>query len=187
MTNDLKLVHSFIDNHPKDAAQVLERLELDDLREFLNFQTVSVTAQLLSVLTAHRSCSVLARMKPARAATFIEELDLDVGARLLRRLTAEIRDEILANLAVKKRKALAHLLQYRNSQAGSLMDPLVFTLPEDISVAEARDRLLKHPDQAIFYIYVLSRSAKLTGVMNIRELMRADPEATVIQLARKGG
>jgi hypothetical protein len=53
------------------------------------------------------------------------------------------------------------------------MDPAVLSLPDDISVGEARVRLRREPRGLLHYLFIVDRAGHLVGVLDIPELMRA--------------
>lgn len=117
---------------------------------------------------------------PARTvAALVAELELDAGARLLRRVPAADRVELLPLLPDDRAAAYERLLAYPEGTVASFMDPLVFTLPDDVGVDEAIERLRRSARTALYYVYVVDRADRLAGVINMRELMLADPDARI--------
>jgi magnesium transporter len=93
---------------------------------------------------------------------------------LLRRCTKEAIERMLSgpngDAAIR---SLRRLLENEPHTAGALMDPLVLALPEDLSAAEALERIRREPEHAMYYIYIVDADGRLTGVVNVRELMLA--------------
>jgi Mg/Co/Ni transporter MgtE len=59
------------------------------------------------------------------------------------------------------------------------MDPLTATVPEDVTVEQARQRLRESPAHLYYYVYVLNREQRLVGVVGLRELFMAAGEQLV--------
>jgi Mg/Co/Ni transporter MgtE len=68
---------------------------------------------------------------------------------------------------------LALLLRFPEHTAGALMDPEVLSLPKDITVADALDRVRYSGARIFYYVYVIDRERRLAGVANLRELIEA--------------
>jgi magnesium transporter len=126
----------------------------------------------------------LERLPRERAAAVIEALPLAPAAGLLRRLDEAPRLALLRDLCDTTRAALSRLLAWPEDSAGGRMDPRVFTLPEDIRVAEAVERLRARPEYAMYYLYVIDREQRLTGVLNYRDLLLAHDDATLRSVMR---
>lgn len=65
------------------------------------------------------------------------------------------------------------------------MEPLVTTLLSDLTVEQAVVVLRSAPRDMTFYLYVTDRQRKLVGVLNARELLLADPNAKIAELAHR--
>jgi magnesium transporter len=107
------------------------------------------------------------------------ELPLDLAARILMRAGQETRDAWLAAVPEERAEFLRRKLRYPPGTAGALVDPLVLALPEDLSVAEAQKQLRRSAERAYYYVYVVDRQQRLVGALDIRELMLAEPKATL--------
>ena len=66
------------------------------------------------------------------------------------------------------------------------MDPQVFTLFDDIKVKEGLRTARKHPEHVFFHIPVINREQIFCGLVNIRELLIAEPELPVISIMHTG-
>lgn len=180
MDAELAIIEAFSALHPDAVARVVEESdELDSVALLLELgpeRAANVLREMTPTLAARR----LERMSTTEAARSIDALSLDSAAALLRRLSEGRRDEIMKALRPGAReRSLRGLLAHAPDTAGGLMDPLVLAIPEDISALEALERVRAAPMNAMFYVYVLGSSGKLTGVINQRELMLAPPDAVV--------
>nr|HQU28816.1 CBS domain-containing protein [Nitrospirales bacterium] len=120
---------------------------------------------------------------PVSTAKVIEELPQEVGSDVLSSMNATsaigvlrqfddpLRQEILDRLDNPMGATLRRALRYSPNTAGSLADPRVFTLPPDIQVEEAIDRIRTYGQKAMYYIYVIDRDGKLEGVVTLRQLL----------------
>ena len=176
METDTLLARNFAEQHPSDAAQVLERLAAEEASAYLDDLPPRVAATVLHRMVSATAAECVAQLSPPRFAPVIAALPLDRSAALLRRLEPARQKELLSRVPSNISALLAGLLRYPENSAGALMDPRALTLPEDITAAEAMARVRRAPRHALYYIYVLNREQKLVGVMNLRELMLAPPK-----------
>ena len=61
--------------------------------------------------------------------------------------------------------------------AGGRLDPRAPALSETLSVLEVLERLRAFPAGVMHYVYAIDSERRLTGVVNMRELMLAPPDA----------
>ena len=57
------------------------------------------------------------------------------------------------------------------------MDPEVLTAFEQEPVRQVLERVQRNPEHALYYLYVVADDQRLVGVVNMRELMGARPDA----------
>ena len=185
MTNGLGLVHCFIRDHASEAARVLEKRSLDELTSFFTDTPAELTALLFDAMEAGSAAGCLERMEAALAAAALAELPLERAALLMRRVKPEAREAVLPLLPAEPGRHLELLLRYREDSAGALTEPRGFTLPPDVSVAEALLRVQANPDYASYYLYVVERDQTLVGVLSLRELLAGQAEDSVTALMHR--
>jgi magnesium transporter len=174
----------FLEDHPDESARLLEALVPEASAALLAHSPPGLAADVLRRMAPSSAVDCLERLPRERGAPLLEALPLAAAAALLRRLDAEPRHDLLRGLPAATATALGRLLAYPEDSAGGRMDPRVFTLPEDILVSEAVERLRARPEYAMYYLYVVDREQRLTGVLNYRDLLLASEEATLRSVMR---
>ncbi|WNM56917.1 magnesium transporter MgtE N-terminal domain-containing protein [Candidatus Nitrospira allomarina] len=166
-----RLTLGYLQAHPVEAARHLESLDPHE------------AASLLEALPGEEIAGVLEHCLPVSTAKIIEELSKDLGANVLgamnatsaigvlRQFEEPVRQDVLDRLDNPMGATLRRALRYSPNTAGSLADPQVFTLPPDIAVEEAIDRIRTYGQKAMYYIYVIDRDSKLEGVITLRQLL----------------
>jgi magnesium transporter len=178
----LNLAHAFLEDHPADAARVLERMPVDR-RVAVVREAGDRAAPALGQTLPAAAAESLAGLTGEEAAPVLQRLDVDTLIAALRRLPRETADRLLGSLPPHRRDALGRVLQAPEGTAAALVDPTVLTLPDDVSAAEARVRLRREAKGLLHYMYVVDRERTLVGVLDISELMRArsrDPIRSVM-------
>jgi magnesium transporter len=167
------LARNFAEEHPADAALILERLPISEAAAFLEQLPPRLAATVVQKMASSTAAECIARLSPQRYSLVISVLPLDVAAGLLRRLSTEMQEHLLHQAPGDVAGLLGRLLRYPENCAGALMDPHVLALPQDITVGEALTRVRRAPRRALYYLYVIDRDQRLVGVLNLRELMLA--------------
>src|SRR5690606_34741912 len=113
-----------------------------------------------------------------RLSKIIEEMSPDDRADLLSRLDPERVESLLPLVAQAERADIRKLLSYPEHSAGSIMTTEYASLPENITVREALDRLRQQApnSETIYYIYILDADRHLRGTITLRELILSRPD-----------
>ena len=173
--NDMVILAHFIEHHPSDVARILERLKIEDTVSLLKEIPVDHTVTVFQKLDRFTALKCLENLGTEKSAGIIETLPFGIASILLRQVNEELREAILGKLSDTVSLPLRRTLIYPANSAGALTDPMVLSLPDDITIKEAQRRVLKYPEKTIYYLYVVTREEILCGVINLRELMLAQP------------
>ena len=179
MNLESQLARELVHGHPDRAAAVLERLPAVAVVPLLAAVPPADGAALLGCLPPQDGAALLEASTEERAARLLDALPLDTASRIARRIGAERRSTVFARLSPETAGTLRTLLAFPENTAGALMDPSVLALPGDLTVREARRRVREASRYAQYNLYVVDREQRLAGVLNLRELLRARPRATL--------
>lgn len=182
MTLVSRLGEELTRNHPERAAAVLERLGAAESIRVLSKGDPAEAAEVLRRMILPTAVAALEGLALDRAVELVKALELDVASRLIRPLDERRRIAILERVPPRETRALGALLRFPENTAGSLMDPHVMALPEDLTAKEALARVRDEPDSARYNLYVTDRDQKLVGAMNLRELFLARPQERLSEL-----
>ena len=173
------LALAFVDEHPADAARILDAAPPTDAAETLAGLPPAVAAEVFRALAPSPAAACAAALNDDTLAAIIEALPLDAAGAAMRGVDASRRDDVLARLAGERRDQLRILLSYPEQSTGALADPLVLAVTDDITVAEAQRQLRGSQQHLFYYVYVVTRDRTLVGALAVPELMAARPKAPV--------
>lgn len=114
----------------------------------------------------------------------VEAMDPDDRARMLREAPAKVAKRVLAGLSPHQRRMTAALLGYPEGSVGRYMTPEVVALGRDLTVGQALGVVLAEGNEAetVYTLPVVDRGRRLTGVVELRELVLNPPETLVSAL-----
>ncbi|MGW4633295.1 magnesium transporter [Nocardia sp. NPDC004415] len=114
----------------------------------------------------------------------VEAMDPDDRARMLREAPAKVAKKVLAGLSPRERRMTAALLGYPEGSVGLYMTPEVVALPGNLTVAQALTwvRAKGGNAETVYTLPVVDRGRRLTGIVELRELVLHAPEAMVSEL-----
>jgi magnesium transporter len=171
--------------HPADRAELYYDLDEAEREAFVSALDPAQLADLFESLDQDDRVDAAKRMQRSPLARVLDEMTDDDAADILQTFSPEDTQLILARM--KTAATVAPLLAYASDSAGGLMTPGYIALRPSMTSAEAIAYLrVVHPiaEQA-YYLYVVSGDKKLLGIVNLRELIVADPTTKVTDLMTK--
>jgi magnesium transporter len=183
MTTELDVCGQFAAAHPADAARALEALPPSDVAPLFEAD-VHLAATVLPAMVPTQAADSLAAMPAPAAAGVVLLLRTDVAVDLLRRMHADARQAVLDALPPDAARPFGTLLRQAAGSAGALLDPRALALSETLTAGEAARRVRRSAGDLLSYIYVVDDGHRLTGVLDVRELLTARPEAPLSSVMR---
>ncbi|MBL8798593.1 MAG: magnesium transporter [Planctomycetia bacterium] len=184
--NDDAGMRTFCENlHPATVAAALAgEFEVEEVWRFLQHTNIKNQAVIFEYFPIDWQVKMVEGTGRQAMAKLIEQMSPDDRAGLMRRLMPRVQEGLLRLVDEANRRDIAQLVNYQASTAGALMTTDYAWLPDNISAAEALDRLrLQAPDrETIYYIFILDDDRKLKGVVTLRDLILAPRHALIRDL-----
>ena len=170
--------------HPADLAEIIEDLDYKKRTDFIEDLDVETAAEAFAEMEADTQVEIIEHLNSQQAAELLQEMPPDEAADLLGELPEEKSDELLNLMEPEEAQEVRELMEYEEGTAGALMTTEYIALPPNITVAETFPRLRKLAAEAetIYYLYILDEAEGLLGVVSLRELILAEPEARLDSL-----
>ncbi len=175
---------AYMRNHPVAAARLLEQMPPEDLAALFDGADSASAAAAFEHMTVGRAADCLKTLDAPLGARLLSKTHPDFQVAALRLLKPATCKTLLAELEPEIAKPLEQMLRYPPGTAGGLMDPFVFTVPDDITVDEVLKRARVASLEMPFYVYVLDRTQTLVGVVSLKKLIRgrrADPVSSIMR------
>ena len=184
MNTTLRVCNEFMHNHPVAAARLLEHMPARDVSTFLASTDSGSAARTVEHMSMEHAARCLEGMDEKSALALVAALHSDAQVSVLRLLPAKLQDFIIDGLPAESSGPLKRMLRYPAGTVGELMDPFVFTVPDDVTVQETLKRARAAKLEMPFYVYVVDRNQVLVGAVSLKNLIRAkrnNPLSTVIR------
>jgi magnesium transporter len=176
METGIELALAFMESHPEEAALTMERMPLEDAHALLHETPLPVAASVIVRMAPPFAVECLLYLPIRFAGELLAAMPRDHSALVLRRMRNETRDRLLDAAPARTSAALSVLLRFPEGTAGALMDPEVLSLPQDITAGAALDYVRRPRTRISYYIYIVDRSRRLAGVINLRELVESSED-----------
>lgn len=174
------LINLLQKQHPADLAQIFAELPAKERHAAFNTlveRNGRLAMEALSELGPEKGAELLSLRSADEIARLSQEVASDDAAALIEELADDLRVAVLDLIHPKPGGGVSELLEYDEKTAGRLMNPHVFALPEEVTVAEAITALQNARDvEMVFYLYVVDERRHLVGVVSLRRLLLVAPD-----------
>ena len=175
----------WLDNHPPHViADELARMDAVEAGVAFRLLDKDLALAVFEELEPVDQQQILQGLRDQSFRDLVEGMAPDVRARMLREAPATVAQKVLAGLSPRERRMTAGLLGYPEGSAGQYMTPEVVALPADVTVAEALAVVRAQGAQAetVYTLPVIDSGRRLTGIVELRELVLARPDTAVSEL-----
>jgi magnesium transporter len=187
----LKLRHALERDDLASAADIIEALrppdqadlftELDDKDQVALLPELEVAdlADILEELDEEEAAELVAALPTETIIRIVDEMEPDEAADLLGDIRPEQAQAVLAGL--EDAEEVRPLLIHPDDSAGGLMTSDFLALRRRMTAGEAIKaiRALKPEAETIYYLFVVDARGRLVGVVNLRQLIVADPSTPI--------
>ena len=197
-----------VDKRHDELMELLESRNMKQLREHMNeMQEFDVAEFLTSIednrmpmlfrlLSKERAAEVFANLETpeqeriinsitdSELAGIVEELYVDDAVDIMEELPANVVKRVMRTATPQTRNLINQYLHYPENSAGSIMTAEFVDLKKYMSVKEAfaRIRRIGEDKETIYICFVTSAHRKLEGIVTVKDLLLADPDAIIEDL-----
>ncbi|VUD62832.1 hypothetical protein TDB9533_03120 [Thalassocella blandensis] len=182
-SNNISLALAFLETQPEEAASVLEMHDMNEVAEFFTDVPFTYAGPVLEKMLPRYAAKLCYRLSPATSAAFLSQMKISLATSILRHAKADIRKSIFDQLPEKTTVACKLLLTYAEDMVGAWMETQIVLLPVDLTVGEAKQRLLEEAlDNIIDTLYVVDREKNYLGNISAYQLLMAKADTSVSSL-----
>ncbi len=180
-SNDASALGALLgEQRSSDIAEVVELVDNEERRIIFDVLDKPISAEVLEKVNEATRAELFDLLDKHEVKGIISELDHDDVADLLAELPFEERAELLESIPAAESAEIKELMRYSEDSAGGIMDPLVISVHEQETVAEAVNEIrAAEIDEDFFSVYVVDKDERFLGDVRIR-LLLTRPESTRI-------
>jgi CBS domain-containing protein len=163
----------------EDLADALEELTGQEQEALFSALETEKAAETLTEAEPRAQRQIIASLRQERAQNILARLSTPQLVDLLGVLPHEDAEEMLALLPGERQNRVRALLSEREATARDFMSTEYLTVPPELTVAQARDRIRqsKLAYNGISYLYVEGLDGKLQGSVDARFLLVSEDAA----------
>ena len=174
-TSDVQRVESIVENeHAADVAHLLEQLDGDERRLFIEITRHILDPETLSHLDEAVRAEVLEYLTPKEVAAAVVELHSDDAVDILEDLDEEQKRQILESIPPEERALIEEGLTFPEESAGRLMQRELVAVPSYWTVGETIDFLRASGDlpDDFYDLFLVDPAHKPVGAVPLSRAIR---------------
>lgn len=167
--------------HPSDIARIVNELDPAQRTDVFESLDVETAADVLTEADPEVQASIVENLDDELAADILEEMEPDEAADVLGDISADKREDILEEMEDEEAEDVKELLAYDDRTAGGLMTTEYVAISKEFTAQQTIEKIreLEPSAETVYYIYVVDSSEHLAGVISLRDLIVAQPDALV--------
>ena len=172
---DVEILNIFHELPPNEQVIVFRLLSKD------------TALSIFEELDTDEQHNLLRSFTDAQAIELVNELPPDDRVKLLDELPATVAKKMLAALSPSEREMTNLLMGYEAQTAGRIMTPEYVRLNKELTAAEALEKVKINAveKETIYTIYITDEGRALEGVLSLRDLLIAAPDAKLEEIMEK--
>ncbi|TSA54710.1 MAG: magnesium transporter [Planctomycetaceae bacterium] len=168
------------DQRSSDIAEIVELVDNEERRAIFDVMDKSMSAEVFEKVDEATRSELFELLKNEELTSLVSELDPDDAADILSELSEEKRAELLESISPSESAEIKELMGYSEDSAGGIMDPVVISVSENATVAEAVSKIrAAEIDEDFYSVYVVNKNGRFLGDVRLRFLLTR-PEKTRI-------
>jgi magnesium transporter len=185
MTSWQKMTRAMCERHPETAAQVVEEMGPEEGSKLLASLSRTAAAAIVERMSPLDAGALFAQWAEADARAILGQMSAESLGRVWTKMTPEQKEKLSGLVDPDSLKQLQTFGAHRPDSVGAMADPRVLLLRESMTVREAVARIHKAPPERVHYLYVTDSAEKLTGVIQIRDLLLADAKTPLSDIMHR--
>lgn len=169
------------DQRSSDIAEVVELVDNEHRRAIFDVMEEPISAEVLEKVDEATRAELFELLRDEELSHLLLHLDSDDAADVLFELPEKERAQLLESMPREESAEIKKLMGYSEDSAGGIMDPMVISVPESATVAEAINKIrAAEIDEDFYSVYVVNKAGRFLGDVRVRFLITR-PEATKIR------
>ena len=167
-----------------DFPSLLEEIEEDKIIIIYRLLSKEKAAEVFSELDSDVQEKLINALTDKELKTVIDELFMDDTVDLIEEMPSSVVKRILKSIEAKDRKIINELLNFPEDSAGSVMTTEFVEFKEDITIQQGFDiiRQTGIKKETVYCCYVLDKSRKLIGSVDIKEMLISDKNLKITEI-----
>ena len=178
------LSHEFLLNYPLKSARYLETFDVQDAAELLQQQSVAAVLGLWKYIPPGTADSIFCQLNEQYLIELLSDMPVHLAAALISRQSDQQQQSVFQLLSTELVDELKELLIYPDDSAARLMNRQVNVFYQDLKASQALNALKQREFTGQDVMYVQDNDQILVGEVDIADLLKANPNTSLLSLAK---
>jgi len=166
-----------------EISEVVEVFDNERRRSIFDVLDKPTSAEVLEKVDEATRAELFVILGGKELSSIVSELDADDAADVLSEMEEEDVAEVLESMSEAESKEILRLMKYSEDSAGGIMDPILISVPEDATVAEAVNEIrAAEIDEDFYSVFVVDKDSKFLGDVRIRLLLTSREDVKIKEL-----
>ncbi|TVQ54367.1 MAG: magnesium transporter [Phycisphaerales bacterium] len=172
---------SLVDMHPAEIAELLVELESQQRAMAFRILPRDIAAEVFTELSSDLQEQLTEELTNEQLAQMFNEMEPDDRAELFDEMPGQLVTQLLSMMRPEERRSTQVILNYPPDSVGRLMTPEFISLRPEWTVEQAFEHIRTRGEEAetVHVLFVVDDRGRLIDDILIRELLLANPSATV--------
>ncbi|MBL4704268.1 MAG: magnesium transporter [Flavobacteriales bacterium] len=174
--------------HPADIAELLEELNIQEIKVVFSLLEDELAADVLSELDDDIREDLLAKLSAKEIAESLENMDSDDAADVVQDLEEHRQAEVISEIEdFAQATDIVSLLKFDENTAGGLMAKEFIKVNENWTVGGAIQEMRRQTKEVehVYTIYVVNDNNILLGILSLKSILFAEDDAKISTLYRR--
>ena len=168
------------DQRSSDIAEVVELVDNDRRRLIFDVLETPIAAEVLEKVNEATRERLFDLLGDHEIPAIVSELDYDDAADLMAEMPDAVANKVLGKLPQTDRLQINKLMRYSEDSAGGIMDPLVISVSEDATIAQAINKIrAAEIDEDFYSVYIVNEEGRFVGDVRLRLLLTRPEKARI--------
>ena len=166
------------DIHPVDLADIIEELGQEERIQILESLDTEKAADTLEEIEPRVQREIIKTIRQERIRDIFKSMTPSQLADLLSILPSDESNRLIKNLEPEIARKVRNIINQYEATIASLVSHTYLAFPGNLTVNEAFQRFRREAQDrdVVMYIYIVDEGKYLRGVLDIRELLQAEPD-----------
>nr|MCR5213710.1 magnesium transporter [Eubacterium sp.] len=167
--------------NPIDIAVLLGEVPEEKLLLLYRLLPKGEAAEVFSEMEPEEQETLIRGFNEREIKEIIDEMYIDDAVDLIEEMPAVVVNKILRHADSETRKEINELLKYPEDSAGSVMTTEYMSLKNDMTVADAFERIRRTADEKedIYTCYVINPHRKLQGTVSLKDMFLTNTDTLI--------
>ncbi|WP_455212487.1 magnesium transporter MgtE N-terminal domain-containing protein [Kaarinaea lacus] len=185
MIEPLNLAQQFIEQHPAEAAKILETLLPARTSEFLLTVNEETIARTVTSLAADYAALCITLLPMNRKVALFKLLETQTSVDIFRYLPNKEKIRLLNQLPLRKRLAIQTLNKYNQNSVGAWMSTDFISIREEKIVEEVIELIQESDLPNQDYVFVTNAQRQFVSILNTSQLLKAGLKSRISSVRNK--